>query len=47
MAKLDWLKGGFYEADPARVQQVADFATPDPKYLKFSDLTKEQRPSTR
>jgi hypothetical protein len=43
MAKLDWLKGGFYEADPARVQQVADFVTPDRKHLKLSELTKEQR----
>lgn len=29
MAKIDWDKAGHHEFDPARVQQVHDFITPD------------------
>ena len=34
MAKIDWGKAGHHELDPARVQQINDFITPDDRTKK-------------
>ena len=38
MSKLDWSRGGA-ETDPARVQKVADFVTPDNEIISIRPLT--------
>jgi hypothetical protein len=42
VSKLDWSRAGIAQSDPARVQKVVDFVTPDNEVVSVRPLTRAE-----